>query len=306
MEALFNNRYQISIEYFNKKSKDLLFNVPVAPSNGIKSIWQNIGEVTNSGVEINLNVDYLSNKNLLGSIGFNGTYLKNKINKMPDGLKEITTSTMQLKEGVSIYEFYLRDYYGVDSDNGSALYRTEDSDNNLTTDPNKARYIFCGSSIPKFYGGFNTDLKYKNLSLSLNFSYGLGGKIYDANYAEMMGNNIGYSLHSDMLKAWKQPGDITNVPRLDSSQNTKFGASSTRFLTNGNYLIFQGATVAYDLPMKWVSAMGMNRFTVSFSGENMAQWNHRKGLNALANFTGYTYNLYAPAAIYSFNLNVIF
>ena len=52
--------------------------------------------------------------------------------------------------------------------------------------------------------------------------------------------------------------------------------------------------------------MGMNRFTVSFSGENMAQWNHRKGLNALANFTGYTYNLYAPAAIYSFNLNVIF
>ena len=113
VEFSFLSRLSGTIEYFNRNSDNLLFNVPVALSNGVTSIWQNLGKVRNSGVEIDLSYDYINRKDWYGTIGANMTYLKNKVVKMPAGLKEIVTTTNKVSEGHSIYEFYLRNYWGA-------------------------------------------------------------------------------------------------------------------------------------------------------------------------------------------------
>ena len=308
-----------TIEYFYKSSNDLLFNVPTALSNGITSVWQNLGKVNNKGLELNLSYDYIDNKDWTGIISFNGTYLKNKVKKMPKELTEIVSNTMKIEEGQSIYDFYLRNYQGVNPENGDALYKLDESKatlspsrivelngNRFTSDPNAAEYHYCGSSVPKFYGGFNTSLRYQDFTLSLQFTYGLGGKIYDASYAELMGNQMGYAMHKDMLKAWRNPGDQTNVPRIDGSQNARYGAASDRFLVNGNYLVFQNASLNYNLPNSFLKQLFLEQVMLTICGENLVQWNHRKGINSLANFNGYTYNLYVPSRVFSLNINITF
>lgn len=285
------NRLSGSVEYFRKNSRDLLFNVPVSLSSGIASIWQNLGKVTNEGMEIDLSYDYLQQADWSGTLSANGTWLRNRVKSMPDGLPEIVSKTMKVSVGHSIYDFWLREYKGVDAQTGEQLL---------------GDYHYCGSSVPKFYGGFSTQLRYRDFQLNLGFSYGLGGKIYDVNYAELMSNQIGFAMHKDALKAWRQPGDKTNVPRLDASQSTLYSVVSDRFLVNGNYLNFQSCSLSYDIPRRLLEKIHLRQATVSACGENLVQWNHRRGLNALANFEGYTYNLYAPSRVYTFNVNLTF
>lgn len=319
LEFMLFSRLSGTVEYFYKTSHDLLFNVPCALSNGIASIWQNLGKVSNKGVELNLTYDYLRNRDWMGSVNFNGTYLKNRVNEMPEGLPEIVSNTMKIEKGRSIYDFYLRQYAGVNPDNGDALYRLDESKasvspnsiverdgNRYTSDPNSAAYDYCGSSVPKFYGGFGTDLRYRDFTLSLQFSYGLGGKIYDASYAELMGNQMGYAMHEDMKKAWRKAGDQTDVPRIDGSQNTRWSAVSDRFLVNANYLTLQNVSFNYQLPATITQRLFMEQINLTLSGENLVQWNHRQGINSLANFNGYTYNLYAPSRVFTFNINLTF
>ena len=317
LEFMLFSRLTGTIEYFYKTSNDLLFNVPSALSNGITSVWKNLGKVSNKGLEFTITYDYLDHKDWQGSIGFNGTYLRNRVNKMPDGLPEIVSNTMKIEEGHSIYDFYLRDYQGVNPENGDAIYTLDESKSStsqksiveiggkrFTSDPNAASYHYCGSSVPKFYGGFNTHLRYRDFSLSLQFSYGIGSKIYDASYAELMGNQMGFAMHQDMKKAWRNPGDITTVPRIDGSQNTRFGVVSDRFLVNGNYLVFQNAALNYSVPSIFLQKIYLEQMTLTLSGENLVQWNHRTGINSLANFNGYTYNLYVPARVFTFTINL--
>ena len=121
-----------------------------------------------------------------------------------------------------------------------------------------------------------------------------------------MANQMGFAMHKDMLKAWKKEGDKTQVPRLDASKNSTYGVVSDRFLVKGDYLVFQGASFTYDLPKSLLAMASIEKASVSICGENMAQWNHRHGVNALSNFTGYTYNLYMPSKVYSININLTF
>lgn len=314
------NRINGSVEYFRKTSVDLLFNVPISLSSGVPSVWRNLGKVRNQGVEINLSYDYLQTPDWTGSVGMNGTFLKNKVKKMPTGLPEIVSSTMKVSEGHSIYDFWLREYGGVNPQNGDALYVldgakeevipdekvTEIDGVKYTTDPTFARYHYCGSSVPRFYGGFNTQLRYRNFYLHVLFSYGIGGKIYDATYAELMNNQPGFAMHQDVRKAWRKAGDQTSVPRLDASQSSLYSVTSDRYLVNGNYLNLQSLSFSYDLPKTLLEKVCIQSATLTLSGENLVQWNHRQGLNALANFVGYTYNLYVPSRVFTCNVQLTF
>lgn len=314
------NRLEGTIEYFSKVSDNLLFDVPVSLSSGSPSIWQNLGKVSNKGAEITLSYDYLRKGDWQGSFGLNATFLKNKVKTMPKGSREIVSKTTKVSAGHSIYEFWLRDYWGVNPENGDLLYTfdedkaketpdhkiTEINGKKYTNDATLAKFHYCGSAIPKVYGGFNTDLKYKHIQLSLSFAYGLGGKIYDANYADLMSNQIGYAMHKDARKAWRQKGDQTNVPRLDASQSSKYAVESDRFLINGDYLSLQSASISYDIPKKYLNPLHLENLSFALCGENLFQANHRKGINSLANFVGYTYNLYAAARTFTFNIHVTF
>ena len=230
-------------------------------------------------------------------------------------------------EGSSIYEFWLRQWYGVDPATGNGLYYadTENYDETnaayaktlvtidgktLTNDYTYAKYDYSGASIPKVFGGFNFRLGYKAFDLSATFSYQLGGKMLDTSYAGLLSaSEYGYSMHPDVKKAWKQPGDITEIPRLDANatHNTNVSQSySTRWLTSSDYLNLRSVSLGYTVPKALLSKVSLKSARLNLTCENVFMLKARQGMNPQANFTGLTYNEYMPARTFTLGLNVGF
>lgn len=318
IEFAFFRRVRGTIEYFNKQSKDLLFSLPLPLSSGTPSVNANIGKVRNQGVEIELNVDILKEKDFLWTVGINGTHVNNKVLELPANRKEILSGTKKITEGHSIYDYWLKQYRGVDPEDGAALY-TFDSKNTfsaddcritaagdtLTTNQAKAKYDYNGkSSIPKVYGGFNTMFRYKDFELGANFTYQLGGTTYDGAYQSLMGmDGMGGALHVDaMNKSWKQKGDVTDVPRLDAGQPTNFNATSDRWLISSNALLLKSLYFSYNLPKNILSKVSISQAKITLSGENLFYLTKRKGLDPMQSYDGTVGNFYTTSRVFTVGL----
>ncbi len=239
-EARLFNRWNLSIEYFDKRNKDLLFNVYLPLSAGATttgsataSVLKNIGTISNRGWEINTDFDIFKNQNWKINLAANATYMKNKVTKLPEQNKDgIIDGTKKIVEGRSRYDFYLYTFEGVDQMTGQSLYKPNLEDNYITdvngnylagneagsditenvTMINGKPYVnnttyaqkeFHGSALPTIYGSFTPTIQYKSLSLSAVFTYSLGGKVYDGVYAGLMGaGGTPSSIHVDVANSW--------------------------------------------------------------------------------------------------------
>jgi TonB-linked SusC/RagA family outer membrane protein len=303
--GLLKNRITGTVEYFDRRSSNLIFDVPLPLSAGISTVTRNIGTMYNKGIEVELSLFPVKTKDFTWSIDLNATSLKNKITKMPEESKEIIDGTKKLKEGSSIYEFWLREYMGVSTTTGEALYRavsynaansiiTEKGDT-VTTNVNNARFHFAGNSIPKLTGGFTNTIKYKGISLSALTVYQIGGKIYDDAYASLMGSGYHNAKHVDILRRWQKPGDVTDVPRMDAGRTTDFNAASDRWLIDASYLNIRSITLSYALPKLIAQKLYLENAQVYISGENFFIKSRRSGMNVQQNFAGTTGNVYSAA-----------
>jgi hypothetical protein len=229
--------------------------------------------------------------------------------------KEIISGTKKLMVGKSINDYWLRQWYGVDPNDGAALYvadpatitaatlRIAPNGDSVTTDPNRAKYDYSGSAIPDFYGAINSSVRYKKYTLSVLANWQIGGLTYDDTYAAYMhAGTYGASLHTDMLKRWKNPGDITNVPRMDNAQTSFFGATSSRFLTNSSFLNIQNVTLSYD--HTFASKKPFNSARIYISAENLRMFTNRSGMNPSQSFSGVTSIGYLPATVLNLGVNV--
>lgn len=307
-----------TVEYFNKQSDNLLFEVPAPPTSGVENIWDNIGKVANSGVEIDLNVQVLKNKDWTWNIGTNATFVKNTIKSLPS--EEIIDGTKKLMKGHSIYEFWLKEYRGVDPQTGSVLYTFADNDpaikwndktcferdgQRYTTDQALAQYHFAGSAIPKVFGGINTTLKFRAFEFGAVFTYQLGGKTYNSSYKQLMGmNSFGQALHSDILNRWQKEGDITDIPRLDAGQETNFNAQSDRWLMSSDCFNIKSLSLGYNLPKNFLSKYAIQNARLTFSGENIYSFTAMRGMNPQQQFNGISDNAYLPSRTFTFSLNI--
>lgn len=308
------NRITGTLEYFDRRSSNLIFDVPLPLSAGITTETRNIGTMFNKGVEIELGVDLLRTKDFTWNINLNATKIKNQITKMPDESKEIIDGTKKLKEGSSIYDYWLREYMGVNSQTGVAEYRatnyvaansriTETGDT-LTNVISNARFHYNGSSIPALTGGITNTLKYKGLSLSALMVYQVGGKIYDGAYASLMGAGYNNAKHIDILKRWQKSGDITDVPRMDAGRTADFDAASDRWLIDGSFLNIRSLTLSYNLPKTVSQKLYLENAQIYLSGENLMMFSRRSGMGVQQGFSGVTSNVYSTAK--SFVLGVSF
>lgn len=318
--GLFNRRLNGAFEFFDRRSSNLLFSVPLPTSSGVSNQYQNIGSMFNRGIELQLDGDIVRSKNFIWNMNVNATFLKNEITKLPQ--EEIVSGTKKLMVGKGIYDFWLRTYMGVNDQNGAAIYRYDDArtaaadvaksyeykGQMVTEDPNVAKFEYHGSSIPKVYGGLTNTFVYKNLSLSVLMTYGIGGQTYDRGYATLMEgvNSYGSAMHVDMNNRWQQPGDQTNVPRLDASKAVFFSATSSRWLTNSSYLALKNASLSYDLPKSVCRFVDLSAIRVFASGENLFLLSKRRGLNPQESFNGLTNNQYLPSRIGTVGVNVTF
>ena len=313
--GILKNRISGSIEYFDRGSSELLFDVPQGLSSIITSKTENIGTMTNKGVEMQLNFDILKGKVFNWDLQLNFTTLKNKITKLPDG-NPITNGTKRLAEGKDIYAFYLRRWAGVDPDDGTGMFyaapgttadiRVNGKGDTLTFNPNYADYSYAGSAIPKFFGSVSSTFGIKNFSLSFLLNYQVGGKFYDGNYAGLMAVSYGRALHADNLRAWKQPGDVTDIPRLDINRTGTFNSQSDRWLIDASYLNIRNVTLTYRLPKSFLDKIGFDQAKVYVGGENLGILSKRKGMNPAESFNGTNSPVYVPNRLFNFGVNFTF
>ena len=308
-----------SAEYFQRQTSDMLFNIPVAPSNGYSSMPMNVGSMRNSGFEIDLNYRPVNTKNITWDINANITFQKNKILKLDPSILDDEGKWLNgsriFREGESMYQLYLVKWGGVDPETGWGQFWAKDKEGNeyLTPDRTEAYNTnrqSTGNIMPKAYGGFGTTLNIYGFDISASFAYQLGGKILDYGYANLMqgGNNLGNAWHKDILNAWTPENTNTNVPRLATAGTyyTYAYSTSTRFLTSSNYLSLNNVTVGYTIPEKLLNRIGISSLRVYFAGENLALWSKRKGLDPRQSYVSSENYTYAPIRTLSGGLRMSF
>jgi len=316
-----NNRIEGTVEYYKKNSTDLLYNVPLALSNGLSVGPANIADMNNSGIEIGLTGHIIQNNNFSWDLTLQGSTVKNEITSIPDPFID---GSKRWDVGRSRYDYYIYDYAGVDSDNGDALYYMYEDDgdtgnripvldtdgnHDTTNDYQEAGKAYVNSTpLPDFLGSISNSLKYKGFSLDFMFLYSMGGEILDYGYSDMMhSGTYGASLHPDMMGAWRAPGDVTDIPRLENgAANLKVGMS-TRFLTDASYFALKTARLAYNFDAEMMNDLGIHNLRLYASGENLFMSTNRTGLNPQYSLAGTpSGNDYNPSRVISFGLNISF
>ncbi|HLW09798.1 MAG TPA: SusC/RagA family TonB-linked outer membrane protein, partial [Fermentimonas sp.] len=312
--AVLSNVLSGTVEYFGRQSSDMLYNKPVAGSLGYNSLPMNVGSMTNSGVEVDLNWGILKTKDLSWNLFANATMVKNKINELhPDLGGKLIDGTRIYEEGYSMYRMYLTEYAGVNTETGLAEYYATDDDGvrYRTDDYSTAQNFKIASKdlLPKVYGGFGTSVEAFGFDASVQFSYQLGGEIYDSGYARLMhggtGSYAGNNWHNDIHKSWKPQNKNTDVPRVDA--NDKYANStSTRFLTSSDYLSLNNITVGYTLPSNWLRQIQFENLRIYLTADNVALISSRQGLDPRQSFTSATTARYTPIRTISGGLSLTF
>lgn len=315
--GLWDYRVSGSIEYYNRLTDNLLFEVPLPLSSGVDNRNANIGAMFNRGLELNLSLKIIDKTNFGFTLDLNGSTIKNELTELPQ--EEIITGTKKLVVGGGIFDYWLRSWHGVDPADGSALYVLDseadptDSDVRtidgivLTTNQNDAQFDFHGSALPDLFGSFSPKFRVGPINIGALFTYQIGGLTYDGNYANLLhSGNYGSTLHVDALNRWQQPGDITDVPRMDDSQTAQFGAASSRWLVKSDFLNLRQVNVTYNLPEDLLSRIGMQTATVFVNAENLWQNTSRIGMDVNQRFNGTTGNRFTPTQSLIFGINTTF
>lgn len=318
------NRLNGSVEWYNRKSDDLLYSMPLAPSMGLLEQPRNIAALFNRGLEIHLDGDIVRSNDFRWNMSIMASTLTNEITSIPDPFID---GTKRWAEGHSIYDFYLRKFYDVDPADGATRFHVWedilDADDNptgetqlaygtdgepvLTKDHNDAGYGYVGASaFPDLQGAIGNTFTYKGFTLSTLLTYSLGGQMLDGIYQGMMSSVAGESYHPDVANAWRNPGDITDVPRLQYS-NSSLYATSDHFLISSDYLNIRNVTLSYAFPKNIVNRWGVGALTAFVTGENLYMFTAREGLNPTYNFSG-TQNVfaYSPSRSVIIGLNLQF
>lgn len=313
------------VEYFLRKTTDMLLSFPVPPSMGYSSYYANVGDMHNSGIEIELNYTPIRREKLQWDINLNMTHLRNRItmlpaerrNKVVEGYEGYVSGTTFYGEGLPMYTFYMKKYAGVSDEGKSMWYMDEtDSEGNLTgrrvttTEFAKATDYLCGDPIPDLYGGFGTSLNFYGFDLSVAFTYQIGGLAYDSGYAAAMyspaNKSTGMNWHKDILNAWTPENSTSNIPRLqyeDQNQN----AQSDRFLMDASYLNLQNINFGYTLPSKITQKFGVDRVRIYLACENVYYWSKRQGFDPRYSYSGATSQAtYSPVRTISGGINIQF
>lgn len=311
------NRINFNIEYYNRDTKDLLFNMPISMTTGFSNYLANIGQLNNKGVELEIRSVNISNSNFNWNTVLNLAHNENKIVAL-DGKQEQSISGWFIRKvGLPYNSFYVKEFSGVDPQTGDALYyiNSKDEQGNLdkstTKDPTKANAVPYKQVDPKISGGLTNILSYKDFDLSFTFTYQLGGYSFDktATYIETDGlNEYTRNIPVYFENRWQKPGDITDIPRFVQNQQNILGSGtgSSRYVHSTDHLRLKNLTLGYTLPHKWTDKIFLQNVRAYFSGSNLLTWAKWKQYDPEVPTNGEV-NCEAPALrTFSFGVEVTF
>ena len=313
--GLFSNRINGSVTYFMKDVNKLLLAVPLPASAGItggNSLFDNIGDMRNQGVEFNISASVINKNKFKWDVTLNYTYNTNKvINLTPQADKSgsgILVGNALTRSGMALGTYYMAESAGIDPQKGIPMIYEIDqkvykaSGNTVrtgkiipatTVNMLGNRMLFEGKTgLPKYYGGIQNTFTYKNFDLGIYINFSGGNYIYNAHRNS---NNPSYGIvqvYKEILyDRWQKPGDIASNPQLmwnsvlpyDSNGNPVttpakyFNASESRYLEKGDYIRLKNVVFGYNLPQSILNRLKISGARIYFSGTNLLTKTKFKG-----------------------------
>ena len=309
--AIWNNKLNGNVDVYRKETTDLFQSRPISSINATREINANIGSMVNKGVEAFLSYTLYDRNDWYISVTANASYNKNEIVELAGANEEgiiFEGGSTALAEGQPIGSFYVVEYKGVNPANGNALFL--DKDGNLTENLVDADRKFSDKQqYPVWQGGFGANVSYKGFSLSNQWVW--FSDIYRNNLdlADLEGNaNIANSNSAaSLLGAWKQPGDITEIPRVNGQfSGVDFINISDRYLEDASYLRLRNISLGYDFNKKVLEKLPFTRLNIYVQGENLVTFSKWRGWDAEGGFTATAVSNYPTPKIYSFGVNLTF
>ena len=305
LRAGFWNRLNVDLELYYKRTSDMLMEVP-APygTTGYGYYWDNVGTMVNIGAELNLNASLVATENFLWSVNANVSYNHNEIVELYNGVKEYERSNTNTKlvVGRPLGEFYINRYAGVNPANGDALWY--DKDGNITNELRDEDKVLVGKSYhAPWQGGFGTALSWKGLSFSAQFSWVADRYMInnDRYFDESNGRFASYNQSRRLLERWKQPGDVTDIPR--HGEYTEF---DSRLLEDASFLRLKNVMLAYSLPQNLVrKSRVFSGVRVYAQAQNLLTFTKFSGLDPESSVNVYAAQ-YPMARQFTFGLDLTF
>jgi len=297
--GILKNRITGSFTYFERKSANLLFPRPLPPSSGNSSITDNVGELKNTGYEIDLTTANFRSKNFDWTTSINVSHIKNEITQLPSG-SFAGAGFSQLAVGQSLYNFYVREYAGVDMADGTPQWYMDDAANPgkriLTKTYSTATRYYMGTSLPDWTGGMTNTLRYKEFDLSFLISFAIGGKVYDADYAGLnygiTGTTPGSNWSTDIVGRWQSVSNPGNgiIPKLTATTDLQGNSSSSRFLYDASFARVRNITLGYRLPKSILDKAKLTGARFFVDWQNPFTFFGRQGMDPEAGIGGITNN----------------
>ena len=319
--TMFRGRLALSIEYYNRKTTDMLLENPMAISTGFTGYNANVGSMRNQGLEASIRATVLDKPDFRWDATVMGAFNRNKVLGLTGGQNVITSGIRVIEVGKPIYTFYLPKTAGVDPATGKQLYyaywtkgvndKGEPGnvrcDEYITDDASMATLskYYHGSREPKLFGSIGSNfVLYKNIDFSFLTTYSIGGYVYDGLYnGSMYVQYAGNNWHKNAKRRWQKPGDKTDVPMLEVAGTY---ATSDNSLIDASYFAIKNITIGYTLPKRWLSKLDIESLRIYASFDNIAMFNHMDGMDPQYNFTGSVAYSYAPSRVIAFGLDLNF
>jgi len=292
----FLNRIEVNLDYYDTKTKDLLFMNPLPSSQGYEFQWANVGEIRNTGFETAINATAINTNHINWKINFNISSNKNKMVALSDkeSVTEMVISrgdpTQILTVGGGAFDWYMPKWLGVDPDNGQPLWEDIIYDDNGNEIDRIATSIYTdaaedyqnmGSPFPIFSGGFGTYFSFRGFSINVAFVYSYGNKIYHTNRQEVDNDGENISVNAMALQdgwsRWVNPGDNATHPEPVYGGNMNSNKYSSRYLEDGSYLRLRNLTLAYNLPTSYAEKIKLNSLRITLSMDNLKTWTKYSG-----------------------------
>ena len=317
LDLAFLSRIFLSIEYYNRDTKDLLYSLPISATTGFTNYLSNVGQLNNKGVELELRTINFATPHFNWSTVLNLSHNSNKIISLNGQLEQSIEGTWFIhKVGLPYHTFYVKEFAGVDPQNGDALYYTNTLNKDgsysreITNDISKAQAIPYKSVNPKISGGLTNILNYKQLDLSFTLTYSLGGYSFDklGTYIENGTTNIytsKYNLPAYAMDRWQKPGDQTDIPRFVYNQSASDNNSS-RYIHSTDHLRLKNLTLGYTLPREWTRKVMVNKARFYFSGSNLLTWAKWKQYDPETPVNGEVFCEAPPMRTFSFGVQLTF
>ncbi|MFD2556629.1 SusC/RagA family TonB-linked outer membrane protein [Sphingobacterium tabacisoli] len=301
------NKLSGSVEYFSRKSKDLLLGRPLAPSLGMENIIENIGDIRNRGWEFDLNYQAVKNANFSWRVSLNATTYKNQITSLPSKEEQFNLGIgiFKWREGGSRYDLFAPSFAGVNPDNGhNQWWKYEfDGKGNIIGQEKTETYdevnvdkqrIHQGSVLPKVFGALENQFRYKGLDLSFMLYYSFGGKMYDYNFSESNVLRENFAVYDNLDRRWQNPGDQTDVAKIytyetfNAFSNARY---SDQYVFKNDFVRLRNVMLGYTVPSSLSDRLHISSLRMFFRGDNLLTFGSAKKRGTDPENFGYDSNL---------------